>query len=543
MKAPSVGNSGLLFLGFGAAAALCVFGTMGWSFAKSQAAVQPEKCFACHSEVGELYSAGRHARDAKLGCGTCHSDLEAHLKDYGRKPATSLEPDTCGACHKEQLDSYLHFNYESRARVEKSTTTSRSPMFDKLMMPHGFTKEHAEPRSHAFMLIDHYLVDRAYGGRFQLRSWIDIAKPGKAWDLLLDADPSSSQQKAFMPQTATAANPTCLSCKSSDHILTWKYLGDPAPEARWSRTSNVVEMARAIQQPAGCIHCHDPHGAQPRVVRDALIQAVVDRGEGTYPYDREKSARAGMKKITFRDFRAIGILETKDSNLMCAQCHVEYNCNPGHDPGTGAAIGKADPRTNIFQWVNVFDYNRKMAQFHFKDFKHSVTGASLSKIQHPETEVFWGSSHERAGVECRHCHMPRVTQGGKTFTWHGQKSARYMPRETCLSCHEGWTEADAEYRIDAIQDYTRGKMKKAEFWLGQFIDTFQRARDLGVPEPELAESRRFHDEAHTLWEWWTAENSDGFHNPAQAREALGKSIDASQEGVRFLEAAIAKTKR
>ena len=46
----------------------------------------------------------------------------------------------------------------------------------------------------------------------------------------------------------------------------------------------------------------------------------------------------------------------------------------------------------------------------------------------------------------------------------------------------------------------------------------------------LREVWPLHDRAHILWEWWTAENSDGFHNPEQARESLTQSINASQEG-------------
>lgn len=530
--------SALLFVGIGPGVGnIQATSTQQPAKATAKKAADKNQCFACHTEVKDLHVGSKHA---KLDCATCHSSLTPHLDDPSKKPVTSLELTTCGKCHKEQYDSFWHVNLESKARLEKATTTSRSPTFDKLMMPHGFTKEHAEPRSHGFMLIDHYLVDRAYGGRFQLKNQQDVTKAGKAWDLLKDAEPASSDQKTFLSQTATAANPTCLSCKTTDNILTWKYKGEPSPDAKWSRTSKVVDMARNMQQPMGCIHCHDPHGTNPRVVRDALIEAVVDRGEGTYPYDKKKSQEVTMKKIMFRDFRAIGILNKKDSNLMCAQCHVEYNCNPGHDPKTGQAILKTDPRTNIFQWVNVFDYNKKMEEFGFKDFKHSLTGASLSKIQHPELEVFWGSKHEKAGVECKHCHMPQVKKGNKTFTWHGTKSARYMTKETCLTCHPKWTEKEAEYQIEVIQNYIRGKMRKAEFWLGQFIDTFQRAKDLGVSESVLVESRKFHDESHTLWEWWTAENSDGFHNPEQARLALTKSIDTSQEGVKFLESAIAQ---
>ena len=92
----------------------------------------------------------------------------------------------------------------------------------------------------------------------------------------------------------------------------------------------------------------------------------------------------------FRDFRAIGILNKPDSNLMCAQCHVEYNCNPGHDPKTGKAIGMTDRRTNYFPWANVFDINKTYEELGFKDFKHAVTGASLTKMQHPRDRDILG---------------------------------------------------------------------------------------------------------------------------------------------------------
>jgi formate-dependent nitrite reductase cytochrome c552 subunit len=504
--------------------------------------INAQQCFDCHAEVKELYTGSKHG---KMNCTTCHTGLNEHLDDAAKKPITNLELANCGKCHKEQFESFMHVNMQSKAKLEKATTISRSPTFDKLMMPHGFTKEHDEPRSHAFMVTDHYIVDRAYGGRFQLKSWENITKTGNVWDLITDADPTTNEQKIFLPQTAIAANPTCLTCKSTDQILKWKYKGEPSPDAKWSRTSKVVDVARDIKNPVGCIHCHDPHATKPRVVRDALIEAVVDRGEGTYPYDKKKSGEVTMTKVTFRDFRAIGILNKKDSNLMCAQCHVEYNCNPGHDPKTGEAISYADARTNIFPWVNVLDYNKKMETFNFKDFKHSVTGASLSKLQHPEAETFWGSKHERAGVECKNCHMPKVTQGNKSFTWHGQKSARYMTKETCISCHKNWNEKEAEYQIDAVQNYVRGKMRKAEFWLNEFINTYQRAKDIGVNDSVLVQARSYHNQAHTPWEWWTAENSDGFHNPALARESLTGSITASQEGIKFLETAItgSKTKK
>jgi formate-dependent nitrite reductase cytochrome c552 subunit len=203
-----------------------------------------------------------------------------------------------------------------------------------------------------------------------------------------------------------------------------------------------------------------------------------------------------------------------------------------------------DQRTNYFPWVNVFDVLKRYTEIGFKDFKHGVTGAPLTKLQHPETETFWGSRHEQAGVECKDCHMPKVKdKSGKISTFHGQKSARYMLRDTCVRCHSYWSQEEAEYQVDAIQNYIRGKMRKAEFWLGQLIETYTRAKDLGVKDQTLREVWPFHDKAHILWEWWTAENSDGFHNPEQARESLAQSINASQEGIKLLEKAIEEKRK
>ena len=37
-----------------------------------------------------------------------------------------------------------------------------------------------------------------------------------------------------------------------------------------------------------------------------------------------------------------------------------------------------------------------------------------------------------------------------------------------------------------------------------------------------------------LWEWWTTENSDGFHNPELARDSLTASVTASKKGIALL---------
>ncbi len=493
-------------------------------------------CFGCHPVVKDLMARGKHQK--KIDCGSCHSQTKAHLENTDQKPTTNLSAEACQGCHPDQWKSLGEVTLKSKAKLEKATTTSRSPTFDRLLSPHGFTKEHAEPRSHPFMVVDHMIVDRAYGGRVQLKDWTYIDKTGKLWDIVVDTETE-------LPQTAKAGNTVCLTCKTSDLVLKWPYMGDPNPASPLQRGLNAAALDLAknhIQNPMACIHCHDPHAAKPRVIRDALIEAVVDRKEGTYPYDPKKSKEITIEKIVFqrqgKDFRAIGLLNKPDSNLLCAQCHVEYNCNPGFNPQTGAPIGMDSRLTNYYPWVNVFDLKKRYESVGFKDFRHAVTGASLTKIQHPEVETYWGSKHERAGVECKDCHMPKVKRKGKEFTFHGQRSARYMLKDTCQRCHPEWTASQSEYQVDAIQNYIRGKMRKAEFWLGELITAYQRAKDQGVSEQILTEARKYHDTAHILWEWWTAENSDGFHNPEMARQSLAESITASQKGFELLNKAI-----
>jgi formate-dependent nitrite reductase cytochrome c552 subunit len=181
--------------------------------------------------------------------------------------------------------------------------------------------------------------------------------------------------------------------------------------------------------------------------------------------------------------------------------------------------------------------------YKFKDFKHASTGALLPKIQHPEFETFWGSKHERAGVECKDCHMPKKkAANGKTTTSHQQMSPRYRLKESCLSCHKDWTEKDAKYHLEAVQNYIRGKMTKSEFWIAEFIDHILKAQDAGVSAEVMNQLRDMQYDATLYWEWWTAENSDGFHNPEAARESLTRSIDVSQAGIKLVREELKKMK-
>ncbi|MBI5641522.1 MAG: ammonia-forming cytochrome c nitrite reductase subunit c552 [Nitrospirae bacterium] len=512
---------------------------------QAEKAVNVETCYGCHSQIKELHRMGKHS---KVNCAGCHKGLDKHIKSPGpdSRPMTDMSWEACGQCHKEQFNSFMKEAYHRPARDEKSQLTNRAPnpFWDKLMAGHGFTKEHNLTRSHNWMLIDHLIIDRGYGGRFQGKNgWQYIFDKGKAWDVLVDKYPDSKEHKAFIPQSAAAANPVCLQCKTQDQILKWSYMGDKVEgKTTWDRTSNVVEFVKDLQHGLNCFTCHDPHAAKPRIVRDGLIEALTRSDADTLWHKDPK--RTGIKVIDMglRGFkRKIALLDKYDTRLQCGQCHVEYNCNPGTDPKTGEAVKMTDKRTNHFPYKDVFGlYDHYVNKVSFLDFKHGLTGGLLWKAQHPEAESYYNSKHAKAGAGCDSCHTPKMKdKKGKMYTSHFAVTPRVQLKETCLKCHPKWTEEQARYAIDSVKAHIKGKMRKAEFHLSALIDKIVEGKKAGLDAETVKQAQDQHLKAHILWEYWTAENSDGFHNPDMARESLTKSVDESMKGIKIINDAIA----
>jgi nitrite reductase (cytochrome c-552) len=510
--------------------------------------VQVDDCYACHDQVKELHTMGRHAQ---VNCSSCHAGLASHLASPGAetRPATDTSWEACGKCHAEQFRSFLQTAMHRPARDEKSQLTSRSPnpFWDKLMAGHGFTKEHALTRSHVHMMVDHLVVDRAYGGRFQPKNgWQYVLEKGRVWDILADTHPETKEHKPFLTQSAAAANPTCMQCKTQDHILKWPFLGDPKAKAPWSRTSNVVELARELNHGLSCFTCHDPHAARPRIVRDALIAALTRPEADTLWHKDPKRTGIRVIEMGLRGFpRKIALLDRYDTRLQCGQCHVEYNCNDGYDPRnpdtSKKTVGYDNPVTNHFPYKDVFGlYDHYLNQVNFLDFKHALTGGLLWKAQHPESEAFYASRHAKAGAGCDSCHTPKVKgRNGKLFTSHFAVTPRANLKGTCLACHKGWSEEQARYAIDSVKAHIRGKMRKAEFRISALIDKIVAGKAAGLPAETVKKAQDHHLRAHVLWEFWTAENSDGFHNPEMAKEALLRSADEAFAGIKVIDDALA----
>ncbi len=221
----------------------------------AKAAFDASACYGCHAPIKEFHADGKHKG---VGCNACHDGIDKHLADAKARPVTKVDPAACGACHQNQYKTLYTMNWNKPARSEKSQAggPSPNPAWDKLMMGHGFTREHNLPRSHAYMLLDQYVVDRAFGGRFAPKDgWRYLTQDGgsfKVNSMVTDLYPDNSEHKPFKPGTAAAVNPVCLNCKTQDHILDWAYMGDPVPGAKWSRTSKVNEMVKDVNHSLNC---------------------------------------------------------------------------------------------------------------------------------------------------------------------------------------------------------------------------------------------------------------------------------------------------
>ncbi len=141
--------------------------------------------------------------------------------------------------------------------------------------------------------------------------------------------------------------------------------------------------------------------------------------------------------------RKIAILDKYDTKLQCGQCHMEYNCNPGTDTKTGQPVGFTDRRTNHAPYKDSLElYDHYVNQINFLDWRHPLTGGSLWKAQHPESEVYYVQNMQRQNVSCNDCHSPKVKdkKQKKIYTSHFAVTPRFQLKETCLKCHPGWTE-------------------------------------------------------------------------------------------------------
>ena len=289
----------------------------------------------------------------------------------------------------------------------------------------------------------------------------------------------------------TETHATCYSCKSSDNPALWQRLGLEGFDAMM-----FPDMTPSINNPIGCANCHEAGTMRLVVTNPSLDIALKSEGKDWRTFSRQE-----MRTV------------------VCANCHVEYYF-----------VGPKKVLT--FPWSNGTQIDQIVAYYDkikFSDWTYPGTDTPMLKAQHPEYETYTaGSTHYAAGVSCADCHMPYVRDGAVKFSSHDVKSPLLNPEQSCGQCH-----TDLTYvvnRVKEIQDQVSTTKTATENTLIDAITAIKTANaNPNADKPLLDQARQLHRDAAFMWDFVSAENGMGFHNPEYALKILAQVNDMARQ--------------
>ena len=284
---------------------------------------------------------------------------------------------------------------------------------------------------------------------------------------------------------------TCYSCKSSNNPSLWDEMGMAEYDAM---TFN--EITPNIEYTIGCANCHEAGTMRLIVTNPALKEALEAQGKDWTTFTRQE-----MRTV------------------VCANCHVEYYF--------------AGPDKYLtFPWANGTRIDQIISYYNelgFKDWEYPEAGTPMLKAQHPEYEFFTaGSTHYNAGVSCSDCHMPYVSDGAAKYSSHDVHSPLINPEQSCGQCH-----TDVEYvirRVNLIQDQVAETKIATEDAIIDAINAIKAAAaNPNADAALLDQARQLHREAQYMWDFLSAENSTGFHNPEYALKICADATNLARQ--------------
>jgi nitrite reductase (cytochrome c-552) len=210
-------------------------------------------------------------------------------------------------------------------------------------------------------------------------------------------------------------------------------------------------------------------------------------------------------------------------SFVCGQCHVEYYCGPKatlfYPWGKGLKVEQIEAFYDAYK----FDDGHR-----FYDWRHAETGAEALKAQHPEFELWSQGIHARSGVSCADCHMPYTREGALKVSDHWVRSPLLNISRSCQVCHV-YPEDEIRARVDAIQNRTNALMQRTAKAFTDMLDAVSAAKKAGADARTLAPLLELQRKAQWRLDFVAAENSMGFHAPAEAARILAESIDFARQ--------------
>jgi nitrite reductase (cytochrome c-552) len=138
------------------------------------------------------------------------------------------------------------------------------------------------------------------------------------------------------------------------------------------------------------------------------------------------------------------------------------------------------------------------------------------------------STHFKAGVACADCHMPYVRDGAAKFSSHDVHSPLLNPEEACGQCH-----TDVDYVVTRVNEIQNQIFTTKQSTEDALIDTIAALKVAAVnPNADAAllnQARQLHRKAQFMWDFVSAENSMGFHNPEYILKILADSTNYARQ--------------
>jgi nitrite reductase (cytochrome c-552) len=416
---------------------------------------------------------------------------------------TTLDPVIWGKNFPRQFDTYKRTVDIERTRYGGSEAIQKldqDPRLRVLFAGYAFSIDYREERGHAYMLSDQRETERVTkkkqpGACLQChasntvayrQAGIDAGAPGTLTDPFLSANGRAQLFAGFEKVCAMSYD----------------------------------EATKLVKHPVACIDCHDPMTMDLRVTRPGFLTGIAKLAASDSPVPHLPSVerwRHGARKADYDPNTEASRQEMR--SFVCGQCHVEY-------------YFKGDAKLLTYPWSNglhMEDEERYYDEAGFSDWKHAQSGAPVLKVQHPEFEMWSQGIHARSGVACADCHMPYVRDGAVKVSDHQVRSPMLNVSRACEVCHH-YPEAEIMGRVAQIQDRTSKLLGRAEDATVALIVAIEKAQKGGLPDAKLEGARKLHRQAQWRTDYVAAENSMGFHAPAECARILAEAIDYARQG-------------
>lgn len=436
---------------------------------------------------------------ATLGAGCSDVDTELKAPVYKTKIAANETRTSAFKAEFPQQSRSYERNDESSVMTEYKGSIPYSKNDNVSPLPEGF--RNAQP----------YLKNLWLGYPF-MYEYREARGHTKAVEDFLHIDRINTYaEKGGLPAT-------CWNCKTPKMMEWVKQDGD----AFWAKDVNEFRTKLdARDHSIGCATCHDPQTMELRISSVPLTDYLASQGKDP-------------KKLSRNEMRA----------LMCGQCHVEYYFN-GPTMGVNKKPvfpwGKGMNPEDMYAYYDVNgDSQIKGFEGKFVDWVHPVSKTPMIKVQHPEYETWINGTHGAAGVTCADCHMSYTrSDDKKKISSHWWTSPLKDPElRACRQCHSDKTPEFLRARVHDTQKRTFDQLLLAQELSVRAHEAVRLAAEYQGVKPAnydelMIKAREMVRKGQFFWDYVSAENSVGFHNPTKSLDTLAKSQLYSQQAIEF----------